>query len=68
MSNYFNSLLAKEKGVFFMEDLWSRFFSVIERVREELKSNSIGEVSCSIKFFIQQAKKFIPEIIHLSYE
>ncbi|XP_046558506.1 trans-1,2-dihydrobenzene-1,2-diol dehydrogenase-like [Haliotis rubra] len=35
---------AKEKKLFFMEGFWSRFFPVYEKVREELSSNSIGDV------------------------
>jgi dihydrodiol dehydrogenase / D-xylose 1-dehydrogenase (NADP) len=36
--------LAKENGVFFMEAIWTRFFPAIDRLREELKNGSIGEV------------------------
>ncbi|XP_071100092.1 trans-1,2-dihydrobenzene-1,2-diol dehydrogenase-like [Haliotis cracherodii] len=35
---------AKEKKLFFMEGFWSRFFPVYEKVREELSSNSIGDI------------------------
>lgn len=36
--------LAQRKGLFFMEGFWSRFFPVYGKLREELASNSIGEV------------------------
>jgi dihydrodiol dehydrogenase / D-xylose 1-dehydrogenase (NADP) len=35
---------AKSKGVFFMEGLWTRFFPAIDRLRLELKNDSIGQV------------------------
>ncbi|XP_066288263.1 trans-1,2-dihydrobenzene-1,2-diol dehydrogenase-like [Branchiostoma lanceolatum] len=36
--------LAKEKNIFFMEAIWSRFFPVYEKVREILDSGELGEV------------------------
>ncbi|XP_035683393.1 trans-1,2-dihydrobenzene-1,2-diol dehydrogenase-like [Branchiostoma floridae] len=36
--------LAKEKNLFFMEAIWSRFFPVYEKVREILRSGELGEV------------------------
>lgn len=36
--------LAKEKNVFFMEAVWSRFFPAYNKIREVLNSNQIGEV------------------------
>lgn len=40
--------LAKEKGVFFMEALWTRFFPIISRIKEEIAKGEIGD----LKFFI----------------
>jgi len=39
---------AKEKGVFFMEALWTRFFPIISRIKEEIAKGEIGD----LKFFI----------------
>jgi dihydrodiol dehydrogenase / D-xylose 1-dehydrogenase (NADP) len=45
--------LAKAKGVFFMEAIWTRFFPAIERLREELKIGTIGEVKfVQANFFV----------------
>lgn len=38
---------AEAKGVFFMEALWTRFFPVIDLLRQELEKKTIGDV----KFF-----------------
>ena len=35
--------LAKQKGLFFMEGFWSRFFPVYIKLREELESGAIGD-------------------------
>jgi dihydrodiol dehydrogenase / D-xylose 1-dehydrogenase (NADP) len=35
---------AKQKGVFFMEGMWSRFFPVYDIIRSELHNKSIGNV------------------------
>jgi dihydrodiol dehydrogenase / D-xylose 1-dehydrogenase (NADP) len=45
--------LAKEKGVFFMEAIWTRFFPLIERLREELRIGTIGEIKLvQANFFV----------------
>jgi len=44
---------AKEKGVFLMEGLWTRFFPIIDRLRSEISSNAIGEIKfVNANFFI----------------
>lgn len=35
---------AKEKGLFFMEGMWTRFFPAVRKVREVLASGAIGDV------------------------
>ena len=35
--------LAEERGLFLMEGMWTRFFPLMERVREMLSSGAIGE-------------------------
>ncbi len=37
--------LAKERGVFLMEAVWSRFLPAYVAIMEEIKKGSIGEVS-----------------------
>ncbi|KAK3105865.1 hypothetical protein FSP39_007302 [Pinctada imbricata] len=37
-------LLAEEKKKFFAEGIWSRYFPIYDKVREEIKSGSIGDV------------------------
>lgn len=45
--------LAKQKGVFFMEAIWTRFFPAIDRLREELRNKTIGEVKIvQANFFV----------------
>ena len=45
--------LAKAKGVFFMEAVWTRFFPLIERLREELRIGTIGEIKIvQANFFV----------------
>ncbi|XP_026272057.1 trans-1,2-dihydrobenzene-1,2-diol dehydrogenase [Frankliniella occidentalis] len=36
--------IAKEKKLFFMEAIWSRFFPAYEQVRRELSAGAIGEI------------------------
>ncbi len=39
-----NLQMAKQKGLFLMEGVWSRFFPVYDSLRRELKSDVIGDV------------------------
>ncbi|GAV02547.1 hypothetical protein RvY_13094 [Ramazzottius varieornatus] len=43
--------LAEEKGKFFQEAVWSRFFPIYERVRQELKAGSLGEINLVTAMF-----------------
>lgn len=44
---------ARKRGVFLMEGLWTRFFPIIERLRHEIRENSIGEIRfVNANFFI----------------
>jgi len=44
---------AKKHNVFFMEALWTRFFPVVDRIREEIAKQSIGEVKMfQMNFFV----------------
>lgn len=36
--------LAKEKGLFFMEGLWIRFFPSYQHVRKQLRNGLLGEI------------------------
>ncbi|GAV02548.1 hypothetical protein RvY_13095 [Ramazzottius varieornatus] len=37
--------LAEAKGKFFQEAVWSRFFPIYERIRQEIKAGSLGEIN-----------------------
>jgi dihydrodiol dehydrogenase / D-xylose 1-dehydrogenase (NADP) len=36
--------LAKAKGLFLMEAVWSRFFPAYKRLKEELEKGTVGEI------------------------
>jgi len=44
---------AETKGVFFMEALWTRFFPVINKLKEELTKKTIGDLLLFNSMFIQ---------------
>ncbi|XP_033110385.1 trans-1,2-dihydrobenzene-1,2-diol dehydrogenase-like [Anneissia japonica] len=43
--------LAKEKNLFMMEGVWSRFFPVYAKVREVISSGRIGDIKCVMVSF-----------------
>ncbi|XP_071941909.1 trans-1,2-dihydrobenzene-1,2-diol dehydrogenase-like [Antedon mediterranea] len=43
--------LAKEKNLFMMEAVWSRFFPVYNKVREVISSGRIGDIKCVMASF-----------------
>ncbi|GAV02549.1 hypothetical protein RvY_13096 [Ramazzottius varieornatus] len=43
--------LAEEKGKFFQEAVWSRFFPAYERLREELAKDSLGSIKAVTALF-----------------
>jgi len=50
--------LAKEKGVFFMEGLWCRFFPSYQHVRKQIRSGAVGEIlSVKAEFGIKDLVK-----------
>lgn len=50
--------LAKEKGVFFMEGIWVRFFPSYQHVRKEIRSGVLGEIlSVKAEFGIKDLVK-----------
>lgn len=46
----------RDKQVFFMEAIWTRHFPIINRLREELKQGTIGEVKCVQANFLVNIK------------
>ena len=51
--------LAKSKGVFFMEAIWSRTFPLYQKLRSLLKNNYIGDVKHVTTTF-GQANQHLP--------
>jgi len=47
---------AKAKNVFFMEALWTRFFPVVDRMREEIANKTIGDLNFFNSNFILPIK------------
>ncbi|RNA32836.1 trans-1-2-dihydrobenzene-1-2-diol dehydrogenase-like [Brachionus plicatilis] len=47
---------AKEKGIFFMEALWTRFFSIVKKFKEQITNGSIGDIRFIISNFMVPIK------------
>ena len=43
---------AEDKGVFFMEALWTRFFPIVKKFKEECTNGSIGDIKYIISNFM----------------
>nr|KAG5686690.1 hypothetical protein BaRGS_013589 [Batillaria attramentaria] len=50
---------AREKKLFFMEGIWTRFFPAFRAVREELKTGSLGQITFVRACFLSPARAIL---------
>ncbi|KAK7461561.1 hypothetical protein BaRGS_00038678 [Batillaria attramentaria] len=53
---------ARERKLFFMEGIWTRFFPAMKLVRQELESGSLGQINILRATFATRLTSFLPDL------